>query len=133
MIIFIFRLCKAMHFQPKMAIITRTIGNSVGDLFHFVVLGFFILFGYSCAGHLLFGQLHEGFSSVQNSAASLFFSLVALNPEAFLTHLGSSTSSWSFYVFFWSWLGLAYFIMVLFFGLMHVQTLIHDLLLCLRS
>jgi hypothetical protein len=111
-ILFILRLLKAMHFQPKMALITRTIGNVLGDLLHFLILGCIILGGYACAGHLLFGQLHEGFSSFQNSVVTLFFSLVALNPESFFTHLSTSTTNWTFHIFFWTWLCLAFFIMV---------------------
>jgi hypothetical protein len=101
-----------MHFQPKIALITRTIGNVLGDLLHFLILGGLILSGYACAGHLLFGQLHEGFSTVQNAAVTLFFSLVALSPETFFTHLSTSTKIWMFHLYFWSWLCLAFFIMV---------------------
>jgi hypothetical protein len=95
----------------QMALVTRTISNAFSDLAHFVVLFMFVLIGYSIAGHLQFGEQHEGFCSFENSMQSLFFSLIALDPPSFFTHT-SGQSQWAFHVFFWSWLCLAFFILV---------------------
>ena len=95
----------------QMALITRTISHAFSDLAHFVILFMLVLFGYSIAGHLQFGEQHEGFSSLDKSMLSLFFSLVALDPPSFFTHT-SGQSQWAFQIFFWSWLCLAFFILV---------------------
>jgi hypothetical protein len=94
-----------------MALITRTVGNAFGELKHFVVLFMFVLAGYAVAGSLHFGEQHEGFSTVQKSILTLFVSLIALDPSSFITHVDLA-SSWSFQIFFWSWLCLAFFILV---------------------
>jgi hypothetical protein len=94
-----------------MALITRTISNAFGDLIHFIILFMFVLFGFSIAGHLQFGEEHEGFSSFEKSILSLFFSLIALDPPLFFTK-SSEQSQWAFHIFFWSWLCLAFFVLV---------------------
>ena len=100
-----------VRIELQMALVTRTMSNSFSDLAHFVILFMFVLIGYSIAGHLQFGEQHEGFSSFDNSMLSLFFSLIALDPPSFFTHT-SGQSQWAFQIFFWSWLCLAFFILV---------------------
>jgi hypothetical protein len=79
-ILFVLRVLKVADFQPRIALVTRTLGNSFIDLIHFFALFGVILLGYCIAGVLLFGHQYEGFSTLQLSIFNLLIMLIAWNP-----------------------------------------------------
>ena len=80
-ILFVLRLLKDSDFQPRIALVTRTVSNVLSDLAHFLLLFSVVLIGYSVAGTLLFGHQYEGFSSISNSVFYILILLIAFNPD----------------------------------------------------
>ena len=83
-IIFVLRLLKGLDFQPRMALVTRTIGGVFVDLLHFIVLFSIIFLGYTVAGFVLFGHQYQAFSSFSNSAQFLVLMLLAFDPTIWI-------------------------------------------------
>ena len=81
MIIFVLRLLKVADFQPRIALVTRTLKNSFIDLIHFFLLFTFVILGYCIAGMLLYGHQYEGFSTMQQSFFYLLIVLIAWDPS----------------------------------------------------
>ena len=52
---FLMRLFKLLDFQPRIGILTRTIGRALEDLAHFMLLLIIVLMAYSAMGHIIFG------------------------------------------------------------------------------
>jgi len=66
------RMLKAMDFQPRLGIVTRSLLYAGSDLGHFFVMSGSVFLSYVLMGHLLFGQYIDSFSSVQNSLTTCF-------------------------------------------------------------
>jgi hypothetical protein len=79
-ILFVLRMLKALDFQPRMALVTRTISSAFSDLFHFLVLFSVIFIGYAFAGNQLFGHQFEGLSSLDNACQFLILILLSFDP-----------------------------------------------------
>ena len=78
---------KVLDFQPKMAMITRTLKNTMSDLSHFALLFTIIWMGYTIAGNLLFGHLFKDFSSIAESGTALIIILIAWDPSSSLVQV----------------------------------------------
>ena len=83
MILFVLRLLKALDFQPRMALVTRTISNAFSDLLHWTALFSIIFIGYAIAGYLLFGHQFQSFSSLSYSSQFLVLILLSFDPTQF--------------------------------------------------
>ena len=83
MILFVLRILKALDFQPRMALVTRTISSAFTDLLHFFALFAIIFVGYCVAGYLLFGHQFQSFSSLGLSGQFLFLVLLSFDPTQF--------------------------------------------------
>ena len=81
-IIFVLRLLKVADFQPRIALVTRTLKNSFIDLVHFFLLFGIVILGYCVAGMLLYGRQYEGFSTMQQSFFYLLIILIAWDPSS---------------------------------------------------
>ena len=77
---FILRLLKNADFQPRIALITRTLSLALTDLIHFVLLFLSITVGYSIVGVLLFGHQYDGFVNIQDVMISLIVMLIQWDP-----------------------------------------------------
>jgi len=66
------RMLKAMDFQPRLGIVTRSLLYAGSDLGHFFVMSGSVFLSYVLMGHLLFGQYIDSFSSVPNSLTTCF-------------------------------------------------------------
>jgi hypothetical protein len=86
-ILFILRLLKVLDFQPKMALITRTLSNTMSDLSHFFMLFTIVWMGYTIAGNLLFGHLFSDFSSISVAATGLIIILISWDPSSSLVQV----------------------------------------------
>ena len=84
-LLFIVRLLKVADFQPRIALVTRTLGRSKSDLLHFSVLFFSILTGYGIAGVLLFGHQYEGFSTISAAIVYLVVMLINWDPYQWIS------------------------------------------------
>ena len=72
---FLCRTLKALNFQPKIALVTRTLANAFEDLAHFFILFMLVTLAYGLSGVVLFGHQYEGYSTLTNS---IFNNLVML-------------------------------------------------------
>ena len=81
---FVLRLLKGLDFQPRMALVTRTISNTLLDLMHFLCLFIIIFLGYTVAGYILFGHQYEAFKSFSYSAEYLVLMLLAFDPSIWI-------------------------------------------------
>jgi hypothetical protein len=79
-ILFVLRALKNLDFQPRIALVTRTLSTAFTDLIHFFLLFALVTCGYCIAGMLLFGNQYEGFSTIGSSALTLIIMLIAWNP-----------------------------------------------------
>lgn len=80
-VIFVFRVLKDANFQPRIALITRTVELCIVDLAHFLILFALVSLGFATSGVMLFGHQYEGFSTLSHAAFYLIFSLIAFNPD----------------------------------------------------
>ena len=80
MLVFIIRLLKVVDFQPRIALVTRTLTKAMSDLVHFIILFLSITIGYSIAGVLLFGHQYDAFGIVPNAMIYLIVMLIQWDP-----------------------------------------------------
>ena len=80
-ILFILRCLKDADFQPRIALVTRTVSNSISDLAHFFVLFGSVLIGYAVAGTILFGNQYDAFYNLSRSCLYILVMLIAFNPD----------------------------------------------------
>jgi hypothetical protein len=83
-ILFLLRLLKIADFQPRIALITRTIKQALSELLHFGLLFISLLIGYAIAGILLFGHQNSGFESLSPAILNLLIMLLAWDPYSWV-------------------------------------------------
>jgi hypothetical protein len=110
-IMFVLRILKGLDFQPRMALITRTISGVFLDLLHFVILFVIIFVGFTVAGYILFGHQYEAFSTFSNAGQFMILMLLAFDPTIWVQMEHATPSFSMFAIFIWSWIFLAFFIM----------------------
>lgn len=88
--LFVLRLLKTLDFQPKMALITRTLRNTVTDLNHFFILFTIVWMGYTIAGNVLFGHLIGDFSMISKAATTLIIILINWDPSSTIVQATSN-------------------------------------------
>lgn len=102
--LYLLRVLKLMHFQPRLGVVTRTLTLAAADLFHFFVLFFIIFFGYAIMGYLVFGNAIETFSTVPDAIMTCFeFLLGEIGVNGELKELQKPWHYISGQVFFWSY------------------------------
>ena len=79
-VLFVLRALKVLDFQPRIALVTRTLATAFTDLIHFFILFGLVTIGYSIAGMLMFGSQYEGYSSLGTSVLNLLIMLIAWSP-----------------------------------------------------
>ena len=89
-VLFVLRALKDADFQPRIALVTRTITNSISDLAHFIVLLGSVATGYAIAGTILFGHQYDAFSTLTNSCFYIIILLIAFNPGEGWVQVSSS-------------------------------------------
>lgn len=80
-ILFVLRALKDADFQPRIALVTRTVANAISDLAHFIVLFGTVALGYAIAGTILFGHQYDAFSTLSKSCFYILILLIAFNPD----------------------------------------------------
>lgn len=74
--IVVFRLFKAFHAQPRLALVTLTLSNSAVDLAHFLAVCFCVACGFLTSGVLLFGRDVVELSTMERGIIYLFRTLL---------------------------------------------------------
>mmetsp|Transcript_53309 Transcript_53309/g.111263 ORF Transcript_53309/g.111263 Transcript_53309/m.111263 type:complete len:717 (-) Transcript_53309:1437-3587(-) len=116
-LLFIARVLKILDFQPRMALITRTLRQAGVDLVHFLLLFVVFLGGYSVIATLLLGGQLQEFNGLDTAAVSLFFLCLGWEPKyapmlAAIETRQSSFAVLSFQLFYWSFISIASFILL---------------------
>ena len=70
------RMLKILDFQPRIALVTKTIEAAASDLFHFSILFTALHAGFSTCGMILFGIYVDDFTTFGNSVRTLFSILI---------------------------------------------------------
>lgn len=109
---FVFRILKGLNFQERMGLVTRTIEAALSDLMHFFALFGIVFAGYACVGHLLFGHQFMGMQDLSSSALTLTLFLLSLDTTEFYPSMMHSANPWAFHLFLWSYLIVAFFILL---------------------
>ena len=66
------RFIKVLDFQPKLALVSKTIEKAAGPLAYFSIVFVSIVFGFSFCAQLVFGSVSSAFSDLSSSVMSLF-------------------------------------------------------------
>ncbi|CAI5470656.1 unnamed protein product [Closterium sp. Yama58-4] len=81
--LFLLRLLKLMDFQPRIAILTRTMVAAFPALVHFFLLWAIMFIGFSLYAYVVFGRTLEQFSTVAMSMVSCFLILINDNSTGY--------------------------------------------------
>ena len=81
--LFTFRLLKALDFQERMGLVTKTLGEASSDLFHFLVLFMIVFISYACVGSILFGHQLQSMSSLNEASMTLMVVVLSLDTSQF--------------------------------------------------
>jgi hypothetical protein len=75
------RFLKALHFQGRMGLVTRTFANALNDIAHFSVIFIFILVMYAIMGQFMFGAQLNSFRELGSSMMMLFTTTLTVGVE----------------------------------------------------
>jgi len=106
------RILKLMDFQPRMGVVTRSLGLAASDLGHFFILAMIIFVGYAMMAHLIFGYSIQKFSTLGEAINTCF--------EILLGEIGVNTDLMKLnslekipaVIFFWSYEILVFMILL---------------------
>ena len=90
------QLLHVLHFQPKLSLITRTMGAAWDDLAHLFMLFFLVELSFALLGHVIYGSTVEELSTLGSSVVTL---LLALFGE-WVVLIHEVSPSVSFFAFF---------------------------------
>jgi len=111
-VIFVFRMLKGLNFQERMGLVTRTIEAAISDLMHFFALFGIVFMGYACVGVLLFGHQFNGMADFHSSCLTLVVFLISFDATQFYASMSHAANAWAFHLFLWSYLIVAFFILL---------------------
>lgn len=106
------RILKLMDFQPRLGVVTRSLGLAASDLGHFFILAMIIFLGYSMMAHLIFGYSIKNFSTLGlaiNTCFEILLGEISVNAE--LMRL-NSLEKIPAVIFFWSYEILVFMILL---------------------
>jgi len=115
---FVLRLVSLLHFQPRLATITRTLYRAGQDLVHFLLVFLFLLFCYGAVGVILVGHLVKPFQTLPSAMQYLAFTCLGWHDTyeelmaAKSSNQNNTLSLVVFQLFFWTWLIIATFLML---------------------
>jgi len=110
LIFVVLRVLKVLDFQKRMGLVTRTISNAATDLAHFAVLFGMIFSCYACLAFIIFGSSIIGFSTLPRAFNTCFS--ILLGEITVVGELFHHPSIWSAILFYYSFIFLAYFILM---------------------
>jgi len=71
-IIFMMRCFVALQWQPRLAVVTRTLVDTSVDLFHFLLVFIPTFIAFAIAGHAMFGRRMQQFSTIEGAICVCF-------------------------------------------------------------
>ena len=117
-LLFVARILKILDFQPRMALITRTLSEAGTDLLHFCILFTIVLVGYATMGCVLFGGQIIKFQTLIDSMIVLIFVLLGWDQVVFREMVTAANTQQvfatklAFYLFYWSWIVISTFVLL---------------------
>jgi len=100
----VLRLLKVLDFQPKLALVTKTVLNAGWELFHFVIVFGMQTVAFSACAHVAFGTIHPNFSTYGESISSCFN--LFLGDTSAHAELSKSDRALGWYLFFLTYMSL---------------------------
>ena len=104
------RLLKAFDFQPKLALVSRTIEKAASHLAHFGLLFGFVLTGFSACAFVTFGRISSSFSdmgSAMKTCFNVFLGEIDIDEE-----MSASDYEIGWLVFYFSFLMVSFFLLL---------------------
>eukprot|EP00290_Baffinella_frigidus_P033727 CAMPEP_0180328794 /NCGR_PEP_ID=MMETSP0988-20121125/40408_1 /TAXON_ID=697907 /ORGANISM="non described non described, Strain CCMP2293" /LENGTH=219 /DNA_ID=CAMNT_0022315835 /DNA_START=48 /DNA_END=703 /DNA_ORIENTATION=+ len=115
-IMLIMRILKALDFQPRLGLVTRTVAKAASDLTHFAILFAVVFVGYGFVGVQLFGHQFQDMRNPSVSMQTLASMLLSFDPTLFhaeMTHaLGDQIGKFTLDLYIWSYMVICYFILL---------------------
>ena len=121
-ILFVLKMIAALHFQPKMGLITRTLERAGGNMAHYIALYSLVFVGYAVVGNLMFGSLYSGMATLSMTCQTLMFFLLSFDPTEFysqmnhaITHRQGSSivpGSMEYNIYLWTFMFINAFILM---------------------
>lgn len=71
-LVLMFSFLTALHYQPRLAIVTSTLVATMADLIHFVIVFLPTFFAYAMSGNFIFGHNIKEFATLQSSLGTCF-------------------------------------------------------------
>jgi hypothetical protein len=106
----VMRLLKVLDFQPKLALVTRTVLNAGWELFHFMLLFGLQTCAFSGCAYVAFGTIHEDFSSFAAAIGTCFG--LFMGETGVHYDMAESEMSTQWYFFYLSYMLLQFFILL---------------------
>ena len=106
----VLRLLKVLDFQPKLALVTKTVLNAGWELFHFVLVFGMQTMAFSAGAHIAFGSIHLKFATYGDSISTCFN--LFLGDTSTHDDLSQSDRAMGWYLFFLTYMLLQFFILL---------------------
>jgi len=110
LVLMTFRMLKALNFQPRLGLVTKTIERAAPDLANFSILFFLVSTGFAAIAYLNFGSSCKGFSALPTAFDSLFRAVV-FGDTAQYDELQATSNAGSGTLFFWVYILVVMFIL----------------------
>lgn len=107
-ILFMFRCFLSLGFQPRVGIITKTLGGATIDLFHFLLVLLPTWFGFAVSAQLMFGRRVQYFS---NLLSGFCFCLQLMLEGEFDWAMLSAEDFW--FAVFWAWTYMVLMVLIM--------------------
>jgi len=110
-VFFMMRVLKALDFQPRMGMITRTITTALPDLFHFTGMFLIVFVGYAICGTLCFGHQMDTMADVSKSMLLLIWMVFTMDKTIFYNQMSHAAPEWIFHLYLWSFMVVGYLVL----------------------
>eukprot|EP00164_Ancoracysta_twista_P011146 GFYU01017069.1.p1 GENE.GFYU01017069.1~~GFYU01017069.1.p1 ORF type:complete len:485 (-),score=129.96 GFYU01017069.1:145-1536(-) len=110
-ILLLVRTLKLFRFQPRMAILTKTLARAATDLFHFAVLFGIVLTGYAAIGNLVFGHQLAIFVTFEASVKTCMVVLLT-GDGGVINGMIPAASKFEAVLFFWTYVFVVFWILM---------------------
>ena len=109
------RTLRALDFQPRLGLVTRTIAKAAQDLLHFLFIFLFVFVAFASMGHLTFGGATERFSTMASSLTvcmAILLGDIDVLTDLYRGSVPGSDQRLAADFFFWSFIFVAFFILI---------------------
>mmetsp|Transcript_43899 Transcript_43899/g.64456 ORF Transcript_43899/g.64456 Transcript_43899/m.64456 type:complete len:1032 (-) Transcript_43899:352-3447(-) len=111
-LIFLFRILSACHFQPRWANVTGTLLRIIPDIINYLILYLIVIGGYACVGMQLFGHQFKGMSTFAGAMQLLFDFLLTMDYlQLWFQMQHAAANDVTFQLYIWSFIVIGFLIM----------------------